>query len=127
MPSAPKDCRALVVDDNRDHAESLTRLLEAMACAATFTTDPAEAIPAVEAFSPGIVFLDIGMPKIDGFELARLLREKYGRENIRLVALTGYNLPEHRARSRAAGFDAHLGKPASPEPLTQLFQRMHRR
>jgi CheY-like chemotaxis protein len=119
------DCRALIVDDNRDNAESLWNLLQAFGCNAQFTTDPLKALGAVDAFRPHIVFLDIGMPDIDGYQLAHHIRAKYGKEAIRLVALTGYATSSDRARGRVAGFDAHLLKPASPEliesTLTQLF------
>jgi len=125
MPPPLTDCRALVVDDNGDNAQSLWRLLQAFGCKAQFTTDPLKALGAIEEFRPHIVFLDIGMPDIDGYQLAHHIRAKHGKEAIRLVALTGYATGNDRARGRVAGFDAHLLKPASPEliesTLTQLL------
>ncbi len=108
-------CRALVVDDNGDNAESLHRLLEACGCKSQFTIDPLSALAVIKEFRPNIVFLDIGMPDIDGYQLAHHIRAKYGKDDIRLVALTGYATDGDRARGRVAGFDAHLIKPASPE------------
>lgn len=109
------DCRALVVDDNRDNAELLFRVLQDFGCNVNMTTDPLQALGLVDSFRPNIVFLDIGMPDIDGYQLAHHIRAKYRKETIRLVALTGYASNTDRARGRVAGFDAHLTKPASPE------------
>jgi CheY-like chemotaxis protein len=103
-----------VVDDNKDNAESLFRMLEAIGCDAHYVIDPLEALSAVERHKPHIAFLDIGMPDIDGYQLAHHIRARYPRGEIALVALTGYASEDSRARSRVAGFDAHLIKPASP-------------
>jgi CheY-like chemotaxis protein len=103
--------RALVVDDKPDVAESLSRLLLTMGCAATFVTDPAVALDAAQALEADIVFLDLGMPNLDGYELARRFRRSYRDTPLRLVAVTAYGTPEDRAMSRASGFDAHVQKP----------------
>jgi CheY-like chemotaxis protein len=117
--------RALVVDDNRDNAESLAKLLEVIGCDARFTTEPMNALTAIGAHKPDIVFLDIGMPDLDGYQLAHHIRARYPKHAIRLVAITAYASDQDRARSRVAGFDAHLLKPATPElienTLKQLF------
>ena len=113
--------RALVVDDDRDVAESFARLLESMGCHAEFLIDPTRAMDAVERIEPEIVFLDLGMPGIDGYELAGRLRAKYGWHGLRLVAVTAYGSQEDRARSRAAGFDAHVLKPVSPELVESML------
>ena len=76
--------RALVVDDNRDNAESLARLLLAVGYSAEFTTDPLTALAAVDRLRPSIVFLDIGMPDLDGYQLAHHIRAKYGKDSVRL-------------------------------------------
>lgn len=110
MPTGNRMVRALVVDDHRDVAESLARLLQSMGCAATFVIDPSKAMDAAAALDAEIVFLDIGMPEIDGYHLARLFRQEYG-ETILLVAVTAYGADEDRRRSRQAGFDAHVHKP----------------
>lgn len=111
MPKACRPIRALVVDDIHDAAESLARLLQAMDCAATFVTDSNKALDAAEAMDAEIVFLDIGMPNFDGYQLARMLRRRHG-EALVLVAVTAYGTPKDRVRSREAGFDAHVQKPA---------------
>jgi CheY-like chemotaxis protein len=112
MPNNTKRrIRALVVDDNEDAAESLSRLLQSMGCSATFVTNPTVAIDAAQAIEADIVFLDLGMPKLNGYELARMFRKRYGDAPLMLVAVTGYGSPEHRAMSRESGFDAHVQKP----------------
>ena len=116
--------RVLVVDDNRDNAESLVRLLEASGCAAQLTTDPMNVMAAINAFHPDIVFLDIGMPDLDGYQLAHHIRARYRKESIRLVALTGYADHMGRSRGRIAGFDAHLLKPASPELIQSTLDTL---
>lgn len=117
--------RALIVDDDYDTAESFTRLLKALGCDADFVTDPCLAVDTVERINAQVVFLDIGMPGIDGYELAAMLRSKYGWQNgIRLVAVTAYGSDEHRARSRAAGFDAHVLKPVSPELVESMLHTL---
>lgn len=114
MPAPLRNCRVLIVDDNKDNAESLFRMLEAFGCSVQFIIDPLQALSAVERHKPHIAFLDIGMPDIDGYQLAHHIRARYPRDDIRLVALTGYASDDSRTRSRLAGFDAHLVKPASP-------------
>jgi CheY-like chemotaxis protein len=119
--------RVLVVDDNKDAAESFARLVETLGCQAAFITDPRMAVAAAAQLHPEIVFLDIGMPGINGHELARMLRAKYGWQ-LRIVAVTGHTEQSDRALSRAAGFDAHLAKPVDHEvihsTLVTLFPEM---
>jgi CheY-like chemotaxis protein len=111
MVGKTRAVRALVVDDKQDVAESFSRLLLTMGCAATFVTDPAVALDAAQALEADIVFLDLGMPNLDGYELARRFRRSYRDTPLRLVAVTAYGTPEDRAMSRASGFDAHVQKP----------------
>ena len=101
--------RALVVDDYRDAAESLARMLETMGCRANFVTDPKAAMEAATAMDVQIVFIDIGMPAINGFELAEMFRARYG-QNIRLVAVTAYGGTAIQLKCRDAGFDCHVLK-----------------
>jgi CheY-like chemotaxis protein len=103
--------RALVVDDKHDVAESFSRLLLTMGCASTFVTNPAVALDAAQALEADIVFLDLGMPDLNGYELARQFRKSYRDAPLRLVAVTAYGTAEDRALSRASGFDAHVQKP----------------
>lgn len=117
--------RALVVDDQRDAAESFARVLSSMGCQAEFLTDPGAVMDRVEQLRPQIVFLDLGMPVLNGYELARMLRDKFGwQDGIRLVAVTGYGSNEHRALSRTAGFDAHVLKPVSPELVESMIRTL---
>ena len=101
----------LVVDDNVDAATTLSMLLELLGHAAGVVHSGMDAIARIEAAQPRIVFLDIGMPGMDGYETARTIRELPGGRDIALVALTGWGSESDRAQSRAAGFDHHLTKP----------------
>ena len=119
--------RALIVDDNHDVADSFARVLQAMGCEATFVTDPFIAVETAGRIKAEIVFLDLGMPGIDGYELARSLRSRYGWQGIQIVAVTGYGSKEDRVRSRMAGFDAHVVKPVSPELVESMLKTLFSR
>jgi CheY-like chemotaxis protein len=101
--------RILVVDDNQDAAELLTLSLEAAGHVVHTSFDGSSALLALKGFRPDAAVLDIGLPGMDGYELATRIRQEYG--PIRLIALTGYGQPSDLERSRAAGFDVHLVKP----------------
>jgi signal transduction histidine kinase/CheY-like chemotaxis protein len=119
-PTIPP-CRILVVDDNRDAADMLGRLLATRGHKVLVAYDGAEALRGSATFKPQIGFLDIGMPGMDGYQLAsRLRRDPHTREAY-LVAITGWGQEEDRRRALTAGFDAHLTKPADPEQLTTLL------
>jgi signal transduction histidine kinase/DNA-binding response OmpR family regulator len=118
-------CRVLVVDDNVDGADSLALLLRLGGHKVHVCHCGADALAAVDTFQPEIVLLDIGLPEMDGYEVARRLRALEGTQNILLVALTGYGQDRDIRRSREAGFDHHLVKPADPQALTELFSRIH--
>jgi CheY-like chemotaxis protein len=120
MPTKNRPIRALAVDDHPDTAETLARLLQSIGCAATFVTESWKAIDAAEAFEPDVIFLDIGMPGIDGYELARLLRSRYG-QALLLVAITAYGSDQHHRSSREAGFDAHVQKPVDLRVLQSVL------
>lgn len=113
--------RVLVVDDNRDSADSLAMVLELLGHQVQAVNDGPAALDAVSGFRPDVVLLDIGMPGMTGFEVARRLRERPDSAGLRLVALTGYGQDEDRRRTSEAGFDAHLVKPASPESLLPIL------
>ena len=115
--------RALVVDDERDAAESFARLIETLGCTAAFVTDPRAAMELAEEVKPEIIFLDIGMPGLNGLELARMLRARYG-WHIRIVAVTAHAGDDDRALSREAGFDAHIAKPVSVELIRDLLHTL---
>lgn len=113
-----------MVDDSLEAAEVLARMLEALGHAAAFVINPLDALDAVEGMQPEVVFIDINMPKIDGWRLARMLRRRFGGESLRLVALTGRDQPADRLRSRRAGFDAHLVKPVDLEDICAVVERL---
>jgi CheY-like chemotaxis protein len=131
VPAAePGDCapgaaapprRILVVDDNRDSAQSLATLLRLTGNDVLATSDPVAALKEAPQFRPDVAILDIGLPRMDGYELARRLRGLPGLEHVRLAALTGYGSEEDRRRSRAAGFDDHLVKPVEMETLQEFL------
>jgi DNA-binding response OmpR family regulator len=112
MPPAPPPParRILVVDDSRDTAESFAMLLKAMGHTCEWLTDPLAAVATAQRFGPDIVFLDVGMPQLDGCEVATRLRAECG-EQMAIVAITGHGSAEDRVRVRGAGFDAHVMKP----------------
>jgi signal transduction histidine kinase/CheY-like chemotaxis protein len=109
--------RVLVVDDNVDAAESLVDLLQVWGHEAECVHTPEEALARLDAFRPDVLLLDIGLPGMNGYELARRIRKRKMGEGFRLVALTGYGQAEDRQRSREAGFDLHLTKPVDPDEL----------
>jgi PAS domain S-box-containing protein len=115
--------RILVVDDNVDAAESLALLLRMEGHDVRVAHDGPGALAAVEADPPDLVFLDIGMPVMNGYEVAQRLRQRPGLENLLLVAMTGWGQKEDRCRSQEAGFDRHLVKPVEPDALRQLLAR----
>jgi PAS domain S-box-containing protein len=114
--------RILIVDDNHDAAASLSLLLELDGHMIMTVHDGPSALAAAEAHRPDVVLLDIGLPVMSGYDVARRIRDQeWGRAMV-LVALTGWGQDEDRARTRAAGFDAHLVKPANYPDLVQLLR-----
>jgi CheY-like chemotaxis protein len=120
-PAPPVSRRVLIVDDNEDGAESLAMLLELGGHVTRKAYDGVEAIEAAERWRPDAVLLDIGLPKVNGYEACRRIREHPWGKDILLVALTGWGQEEDRHRSEAAGFDAHIVKPADPAVLMRLL------
>jgi CheY-like chemotaxis protein len=111
----------LVVDDNRDAARSLAHLLSLYGHEVHTAHDGPAALELARAHEPEIVLLDIGMPRMDGLEVARRMRNDLGLKAL-LVALTGYGQDRDRRRSEEAGFDAHLVKPVEFEHLHTVLQ-----
>ena len=103
--------RALVLDDNRDAADTLTMMLDLLGMEVRTLYDPGEVDAVFAEFSPHVVFLDVGMPGRSGYEVAKALRGMPGGHDTLLVAVTGWGQPEDRRRTREAGFDHHLVKP----------------
>jgi CheY-like chemotaxis protein len=118
---APVPHRVLVVDDSRDSAFILGRLLEAIGQRVLTARDGFSALEIARAELPDVVISDIAMADMDGYELARRLRQQPGLERTLLVALTGYAQDSDRQRARDAGFDHHLVKPVSAQTLESLF------
>ena len=117
--------RVMVVDDNRDAAESLGMLLEMENCTVSVAFDGPQALEALPAFHPDIVLLDIGMPGMDGYELARRMRTTPGGTELVLVALTGWGQADDKKRAMDAGFDEHLTKPVDPDLLARVITFGH--
>jgi CheY-like chemotaxis protein len=120
----PPGHRLLVVDDNEDAADSLAMLLRLEGHEVRLTYDGPTALEMAKGYRPDMVFLDIGMPGMDGYEVARRLRQQDGLENVRLAALTGWGQQEDRRRSAEAGFDHHLVKPVEPKDLLGLLAQL---
>jgi signal transduction histidine kinase len=116
--------RILVADDNSDALRSLSILLEINGHEVFTAADGAEAFEAAGRCKPQIALLDIGMPKMDGYEVARRIRTQPWGRSIVLVALTGWGRENDRSRSREAGFDSHLVKPFDPELLSEFIGRL---
>lgn len=116
-----KPRRILVVDDNIDAADSLAMLLRLEGHEVETAYSAHGALEATERLKPDVVVLDIGLPQLDGYEVARQLRANPTLSGMQLIALTGYGQNEDRARSIAAGFDAHFTKPVQREALAELF------
>lgn len=111
--------RVLLVEDSPDVAESFAMLLRTLGHEVRVAPDGAGALDAAREFRPDVVLLDIGLPDMDGYEVARCLRAEYA-QTLRLVALTGYGQEEDRRRAREAGFDQHLLKPVKVEELERV-------
>jgi CheY-like chemotaxis protein len=114
----PAAARLLVVDDNQDAAMSLAELLRFGGHPVHVAYDGPQALEAMREQRPDVVFLDLGLPGMDGFEVARRVRGDPALAGVRLVALTGYGQPADRAATEAAGFAAHLVKPVELAQLT---------
>jgi PAS domain S-box-containing protein len=115
--------RVLVVDDNVDAADSIAMLLSLQGHEVRSVHGAHEALETAQSFHPDLVLLDIGLPGMDGYEVARRLRSQRI-ESMRIVAITGYGQPSDRDRTRAAGFDQHLVKPIDPDMLNVLVGSM---
>ena len=114
--------RVLVVDDNRDITEAISTIVRLLGHDVRVASDGASALALAEEFHPDLVLLDIGMPGMDGFEVARRLREA-GETPVQLVAVTGWGDRLTRERSVAAGFDQHIVKPIGLAHLRALLAR----
>jgi len=119
--------RILVVDDNRDAADGMAMLLDISGHITKTAYDGLEAIAAAESFKPELVLLDIGLPHMDGYAVAKHLRQQASSRDIVLSALTGYGDDDDRRRSREAGFNYHFVKPMEFAILNELLEQMDTR
>ena len=117
----PSGKRLLIVDDNRDAANSLAMLLQLQRHEVRVTYSGMAALEMIKTYTPDVVLLDIGMPGMDGYEVARRIRQTPGLGTVVLAALTGWGQQEDRRRTAEAGFDHHLVKPPRPEVLEKLL------
>jgi CheY-like chemotaxis protein len=131
MPAAPAERagpgeaarrhRILIADDNRDAADSLAVVLSVGGHEVRTAYDGQQALEVAESFQPELALLDIGMPRMNGYDAARAIRARPFGDDIVLVALTGWGQPEDKQRSKLAGFDHHLVKPVDPSVLDRLL------
>lgn len=120
---SPQGRRILVIDDNMDAADSIAALLHTWGHDTHVAYEGMAAIEAARRYHPDAILLDLGMPGMDGFEVARRLRQEPGLQKALLIALTGWGQAEDRQRTREAGFDHHLVKPVDPQVLEAMLGR----
>lgn len=126
-PSQPSEpCRVLVVDDNVDVAKSMGMLLTVLGADSRVVYDGPAALEMLRSYRPMIALIDLGMPGMDGCELARRIRQEPGGEGVVLAALTGWDQDEERRRTVAAGFDHHFVKPVNAAVLENLLANPRR-
>ncbi len=119
--AAKRALRVLVVDDNRAAARMLEFLIQSSGHSVRLADTGSTALAAALEYRPDVMLVDIGLPGMDGFEVARRIRQQLGLREIVLVAVTGYGQDSDRLRSKEAGFDHHLVKPADFNQLRQIF------
>jgi CheY-like chemotaxis protein len=116
--------KVLVVDDNPDAATSLSMLVELLGYEVRTAYDGAEALELAREFHPDVVLLDIGMPRMDGYEACRRLRAQAWGEHIAVVAVTGWGREDDRERTQRAGFSHHLVKPVAPDVIAKTLESL---
>ena len=120
-PTIRSGLRVLVVDDNVDTARTLSLLLQGLGCTTQEVHDGPPVVDAAKSFQPDAILLDIGLPGLDGYQIARLIRQTPELSHVRLIAVTGYGQQQDRERSRDAGFDDHLVKPVQFDSLVKTL------
>ena len=115
--------RVVIIDDNQDAAHTMSMLVEQLGGSARMAHDAVSGLAAVQQFEPDIVFLDIGMPGIDGYETCRRIRRQPTKRHIVIVAVTGWGQSQDKQRALDAGFDAHLTKPVDPTAFARVLAR----
>jgi CheY-like chemotaxis protein len=111
----------LVVEDNPDVRDMMKMLFELEGHGVSVAGDGISALALVESNPPDIAFLDIGLPELNGYEVAKRIRKKHPSEELLLVALTGYGQPKDRKRARDSGFDDHLTKPINMQRIREIL------
>ena len=119
--------RILVVDDNHDSALSLAMMLSIMGHETRTAHDGESAVETAESFLPEVVLLDIGLPKLNGYEVAQRIREQAWGASMFLIAVTGWGQEEDRQRSSEVGLNVHMVKPVEPAALERLFAELRRK
>ena len=122
MPAASHPLRVLIADDCKDAAQSLEILLCLWGHEVRMAHDGLTALQVADSYQPHVILLDIAMPRMNGYEVARRLRQTPGMESVRLVAVSGYGQERDVRRAWEAGFDHHLLKPYDPEQLRRLLE-----
>lgn len=122
--TSTRSLRVLVADDDRDGAMTLSTLLQLEGYAVLTVHGGQEALDATREFKPHVVLLDIGMPKITGYEAARRLRQRYGDYCPVLIAVTGWKQASDKILANLAGFDHHVAKPYEPSELIGLLSKL---
>ena len=123
-PAEQRLRRVLVVDDNRDSAQTLAMVLDVMGHTTCVANDGLEAVRLAGEFQPDIVLLDIGMPRLNGYEACRQIRAQPWANTVVMVAVTGWGQDDDRRRSREAGFDLHLVKPLDPVEVERMMRKL---
>jgi len=124
-PSVGPPLRILVVDDNRDSADSLSEILKMLGNDIHTAYDGQEGVDAAGDFRPDVILLDIGLPKLNGYEACRRIREQPWGKDVVMIAATGWGQRNDRLRANAAGFDHHLVKPVDPQALIDLLNAVN--
>jgi CheY-like chemotaxis protein len=116
--------RILIADDDLDTVETMTLLLRQLGHEVAMTTEAAAVLGLATQLRPELILLDIGMPDLDGWQLARALRQALGHDEVRIVAVSGRTQPEDFVRSRQAGFDAHVPKPVDMALIERMLEEI---
>jgi CheY-like chemotaxis protein len=127
VPTTAPPCRVLVVDDNHDCAESMATLLEIEGCTVRAVFSGEEALAVGSEFQPAVIFMDLGMPMLNGYETCKRLRAQAWGKSAFVVALTGWGQNEVRRLTEEAGFDLHVVKPLDPAQVVHILETAHQR
>ena len=119
--------RVLVVDDNKDSAQTLAMMLKIMGNDIRTAHDGLEAVEKAQEYLPNVILLDLGMPKLNGYDVCRRIREQSWGSSMVIIALTGWGQAEDRQRTKEAGFDHHLVKPVDVAKLKELLDEAAKR